>query len=138
MSKNYEKLEHTADIRIRVRAKTVKDLFKKTALAMFDIIGRKTSNKSTLKRIKIKQKAQDQKELFINWLNELLSISYAKELIFSDFKFSKLEENNLEVIAEGCAAFDYEINTEIKAATYCGLKLEKNKAGWEAEVVFDV
>jgi len=136
--KNYETLEHTADIRIRVRAKTIKGLFKIAALAMFDIIAREKSKKSPSKMIKIKQKAQDQKELFVNWLNELLSISYSKELIFSNFKIAKLDETNLEAIVQGCAASDYKIGAEIKAATYCDLKLEKNKAGWIGEVIFDV
>jgi SHS2 domain-containing protein len=33
---------------------------------------------------------------------------------------------------------DYKINTEIKAATYHELKIEETKAGWLAEIIFDV
>jgi SHS2 domain-containing protein len=137
--KNYELIEHTADIGIRVKAKTLKDLFKNAALAMFEIIAQKQEAKITKsQKIKIKQKADNQDELFINWLNELLSLSATKELIFSDFRISKLNEKNLEATAIGERMKNYKVNTEIKAATYCELELKESKSGWEAEVIFDV
>ncbi len=139
--KNYELIEHTADIGIRVRGSDLKELFKNTALAMFDIMAEKKRNtqysiRNT--RYIVQQKADDLEELFINWLNELLSLSAIKEKIFCDFRFKKLDEQNLEAEVTGCDIKDYKVNVEIKAATYHQLKLEKQKAGWLAEVIFDV
>lgn len=137
---SYEILEHTADICIRVKGKDLEGLFKNTALAMFELIADKAraSKPSEIKKFIIKQEAGNIKELFINWLNELLSLSATKEKIFCGFIFKRLNENHLEAIASGCPVKNYKINTEIKAATYHELKIEKILSGWQAEVIFDV
>ena len=136
---NYELIEHTADIGIRVRGKDLKELFKNSALAMFDITAQKKQPiTKKQEKIIIKQKADDLEELFVNWLNELLSLSSTKELIFSDFQINKLERNSLEANVIGESMKNYKINTEIKAATYHQLKLKNDESGWQAEVIFDV
>ncbi len=140
--KNYELIEHTADIGIRVRGSDLKGLFKNAALSMFDIIAERKPciryQVSGIKEIIIRQRADDLEELFINWLNELLSLSAIKEKIFCDFSFKSLDERNLEAEVFGCDIKDYKVNVEIKAATYHELKLEESKSGWQAEVIFDV
>ncbi len=137
--KAYQIIEHTADIGIRVKAIDAQSLFKNSALAMFDIIAeRKHSAPAAAKEIRIEVKADNLEELFINWLNELLSLSFAKELIFSDFKISQIGENTLEAIAVGEDAKNYKFNSEVKAATYHQLKIEESQDGWQAEVIFDV
>ncbi len=138
-NKSYQLIEHTADIGIRVEGDNLKKLFINAALAMFDIIAeRQNTKKDKSQKIKIEQKADDLEELFINWLNELLSLSAAKELIFNDFKIDKLDRNNLKAIAMGEDIKNYKVNTEIKAATYHALKLEHAEDKWSAEVIFDV
>jgi SHS2 domain-containing protein len=76
--RTYELIEHTADIGIRVKGKDLKELFKNAASAMFDIIAEKkpqaTSHRLQATRIIVKQRADNLEELFINWLNELLSL----------------------------------------------------------------
>ena len=147
--KDYELIEHTADIGIKVKGRNLKELFKNTALSMFDIMAEKKLKVSTRGgfalgkkneklKIKIEQKAENLEELFVNWLNELLSLSQTKELIFNDFKIRRLEENELEAEVFGGHIKDYKVNTEIKAATYHELKIEKDKSGWKARVIFDV
>lgn len=138
----YELIEHTADIGVRIRAKDLKGLFQNAARAMFDIIAEKRpqtkDRRPQTKKIYLKQKADDLEELFVNWLNELLSLSAAKELIFFDFKIDKLDERNIEAQAFGYSIANYKLNTEIKAATYHQLKIKEDKNGWEAELIFDV
>jgi len=137
--KNYELLEHTADIKIRVTAGDLKDLFKNSAAAIFDIIAeRKHIEPAPQKKVSLKQSADTLDELFINWLNELLSLYAVKELVFFDFKIKKLDKHNLQAEAVGENIKYYRINTEIKAATYHDLKLSRTKSGWEAEVILDV
>jgi len=140
VTKCYEVIEHTADIGIRVKAKDRHELFEKAALAMFDIIAerKKTKSPSISKKISIVQDAQSLDELFINWLNELLSLSAVKELIFTSFKINKLDESSLNALAYGEDRNNFKSNVEIKAATYHELKVEETKNGWLAEVIFDV
>jgi len=140
MAKNYELIEHTADIRIRVKGSDLIELFTNTSLAMFDIIAEVTNKSASckIKEFHITQEAANLEELFINWLNELLSLSAAKEVNFFEFKFDFLDEYNLRARAFGCSNKAYKINVEIKAATYHELKLEKIDSGWLVEVIFDV
>ncbi|MFA5090877.1 MAG: archease [Candidatus Omnitrophota bacterium] len=139
--KNYEFIEHTADIGIRVKGKDSEDLFKNAALAMFDIIAEKKDkarSESRQRKIEVRQEAGSLEELLVNWLNELLSLSAAEELIFFNFQSLQLKNNKLKVEVIGRGFVDYIIKTEIKAATYCGLKLEQVYSGWQAEIIFDV
>lgn len=140
--KSYELIEHTADIGIRVKGDGLKELFGNAAAAMFDIMAEKESqvrsHKSGVTKIIIKQKAENLDELFINWLNELLSLSAIKELIFSGFQINKIDKNTLQALAIGEGIKNYKVDTEIKAATYHGLEIKKIKSGWQAEVIFDV
>ncbi len=137
--KNYEFIEHTADIGIRVKGSSLKNLFYNSALALFSIIAEVnlTKNKSQ-KEFIISQRAQNVEELFINWLNELLSLSSAKGIIFSRFRINKIDDNSLEASVTGSDVKDYRVNTEVKAATYHQLKVKKIKSVWVAEVILDV
>ena len=137
--KNYEVFEHTADIGLRVRGKDLKDLFVNAGLAIFQISSRKQFTKNKIHTdIHIRQKADNTQDLFVNWLNELLSLSQAKGVIFHGIKINKLEDNVLEAIAIGSDIANYKINMEIKAATYHQLNIKQDERGWQAEVILDV
>ena len=139
MPKNYEIFEHTADIGVRITGKDLKELFSNAGLAIFQISSRKQFAKDKkLHLVKIKQKAENLEELFVNWLNELLSISAVKGLIFYDIKIVKFEGNSLEAICRGNNILNYKVNIEIKAATHCDLRLEETASGWVGRVILDV
>ena len=136
---NYEVFEHTADIGVRIKGKDLESLFKNAGLALFQISSRKQFTKDkTHTSIKVKLGSDNLESLFIDWLNELLSLSAAKGLIFHNIKVNRLEDNFIEAIAVGSNINNYKINTEIKAATYHQLKVARKTAGWEAEVILDV
>jgi SHS2 domain-containing protein len=136
---NYEVFEHTADIGLRIRGKDLKELFENAGLAVFQVSSRRQYVKDkTHTDIIIRQKADSLDELFINWLNELISVSAAKGLIFHNIKVKNLQDNALEALITGSSVENYRVNTEIKAATYHQLKLEEKNGGWVAEVIIDV
>jgi len=138
--KNYQIIEHTADLALRVYAKDLKGLFRNAAVAVFEISAEKISSKNPPQKesLPLEQKAATLDELFINWLNELLSLSATREMVFTDFKINKINEHALEATVTGEAFSGYRINKEIKAATYSGLKIENSGSDWQAEVILDV
>ena len=137
--KDYELIEHTADIGIRVRGENTKVLFTNAAAALFDIIAKsKPSLRIFPKKIKLSLAAESFDELLISWLNELLSLSAIKEIVFTKFTIQKLTNTILEAVVTGYTRKNFIFGTEIKAATYHGLKFEKTPSGWQAEVIFDV
>ncbi len=137
--KNYEVLEHTADIGIRVESSDLAGLFKKAGLAITGISAEKQKTQYPEKhKIVITQKADNLEELFVNWLNELLSTSAVESLIFEDIRINQINEKFVDAIAIGSDIRNYKVNTEIKAATYHQLKVQKSGPLWLAEVIFDV
>jgi len=137
--KNYQVLEHTADIGIRVKASSLECLFKNAGLAITDISAEKQKTQYPQKhKIVITQKADNIEELFVNWLNELLSVSSAEALIFEDIRISQITENFIDAIAVGSDIRNYKVNVEIKAAAYHQLKVQKSGSLWQAEVIFDL
>jgi len=139
MLRNYEVLEHTADIGIRVKSSSLESLFKNAGLAITGIsVEKQKINNPEKHKIVITQKANNVEELFINWLNELLSASAAEGLIFEDIKINQINEQFIDAIAIGTDIKNYKTNTEIKAATYHQLKVRKSGSLWQAEVIFDV
>ena len=138
--KKYKILEHTADIRIKIYGKTIKELFKNSAKALFDLIVQNKNEEDKEER-KVSLEAMDLNELLINWLNELISIFYTYK--FLPIKYDLDIDKNfkkLEASIKGIKFNPYKnkIDTEIKAATYCNLDIKKNKKNFEVEIVFDV
>ena len=135
----YEIFEHTADIGLRVKGEDLISLFTNSGLALFEVSCRKQFVKDkTHTRIKVALMALSLEELFVNWLNELLSLSSAKGLIFHDIKVTKLLYNNLEAALTGNNINNYKVHTEIKAATYHNLNFKEVNGRWQVEVILDV
>ncbi|UCD21080.1 MAG: archease [archaeon] len=133
----HETFEHKADIGIRGKGKTVKEAFTEAAKAMFSVQANIKKIKAS-KKIKISCKAENKEELFIEWLNALLSQSSLKNMLFSKFKITRLDKNKLQGFAFGeKIKKEHQLRTEVKAATYSGLKIYKKKS-WIVECVVDV
>ncbi len=140
---NYELLEHTADLKVRITSAGLKELFVDSAAAIFDIIAERKSPQPAKKEkisinVRLVEGADKLEDLFVDWLNEVISLSATEEMIFSDFKIKELTESGLNAEAMGESIKNYRLNTEIKAATRHELKLTKLENGWQAEVIFDV
>ncbi len=136
---NYELLEHTADVAILVRAKSLEELFVNTASAMFDILADPHFDKQGPRlTADVSQSAADREELLVNWLNELLFLSASQEAVFRDFKIISLDERSLRAEAGGLPFSACEMHIEIKAATFHELSISGEGEKWQAKVVFDV
>ena len=138
--KKYGIIEHTADIGISVTSSGLKGLFRDAAIAMFDIIAHKKAGAAIAEKqtLGIKLFSDDIDELFINWLNELLSLSATRGLIFEKLKIIRLTENEIEAQAYGSGSEAFRLKKEIKAATYHGLRIKKKGNRFYAEVIFDI
>lgn len=136
MNNRFEILEHKADLKIRVKGKTLSELFNNAAFAL--AVSQKGdenfSNEKIQKEIKIK--ASDANTLLVDFLNELLYLSDTEELVFPEIEFKKINEKGLEAVASG---YKYDnLKIEIKAATFHGLEIKKEKEKFSAEIIFDI
>lgn len=144
LMKPYDLISHTADIGLKVRGRTLKDLFENAAKGMFWIAAGKAKKFKDLKvlslKVDISGEAGDFEELLVDWLSELLYLSNKKKILFTDFKVQKLEEKSLVSKVQGVKVDPkkFPIKTEIKAVTFHNLKIEKDSQGFHADIIFDV
>jgi SHS2 domain-containing protein len=89
----FEFLEHTADVYIRANGKTMEEAYENAALAMFEVIT-DTEKISPSEEDCLEVEAEDQYALLYNWLEALLVNSETKEMLYSKFQITKLEENS--------------------------------------------
>ena len=140
--KNYEVIEHTADIGIRVSGKTKEDIFTNAAYAMFDIMVafKVIDSKSPKLQHSLTIEGVDTKELLVCFLNELIYLFVSKEFLPAKFKIVKMNNQCLTALVSGKKLNSkyHRLKAEIKAATYHNLKVEKTEAGYQAEVIFDL
>jgi len=140
--KKYELLEHTADVRVRVYGKTLELLFKHAAIALFGLLVNYKPKKTKTREISLE--AETLEELFVNWLNELISIFYSYKFLPSYYNIiivdaERRKTMHASVKGELFNPYDNKkVNREIKAATYHNLAIEHDKKGYRAEVIFDV
>ncbi|MFH1359566.1 MAG: archease [Candidatus Omnitrophota bacterium] len=138
--RNYELLDHTADLGLRVFGADLKELFRNAAEVLFDIIAKKTNSKHPLvtTSVKIDLTAENIDELFVRWLSELVSLADCAHVIFVEFDIHAMGETHLEATVQGAPARQFTGKREIKAVTYCNLKIQKQEGRYIAEVIFDV
>ena len=144
---SFENFEHKADIGVRGIGKTINEAFEEGAKAMFSVEVELKKVK-TSKKIKIKCSAANNEELFIEWLNALLAQASLKQMVFSKFKVGKISVNKKQIELNGIAWGEkldvkkHKAHDEIKAATYCQLKVEKKKIKgkemWICQCIVDV
>ena len=138
--KNYEWIDHTADVGVRVFARDLKTLFKNAAVATFEMVAKPVKDfpREHLKKLEIQLDASNMEELLIRWLGELISLSDSKRLIFTKFEIETLSDEHLNASVTGQSRKYFTIETEIKAVTYHELKIQKNGSLYSAQIIFDV
>lgn len=135
----YEMLDHTADIRIRVRANDLPALFENAGYALFDLITDINSvQPATRHRLSIR--GSDLEELMVSWLGELLYRFEVHGVLLRTFSVHSLNDQALTAEAHG-EAYDprrHKLKTDIKAVTYHQLEITRAGDEWQAAIVFDI
>jgi len=134
----YQLLDHTADIGMVVYGTNFKELYSNSAFAMFDLIT-DTSRVKPKNSMVIEVEGNNPDELMVNWLSELLYVLESRSLLLIEFDILEIDRNRLkaEVRGEHYDPARHEYFTEIKAATYHQLKVEKVDERWKAQIIFD-
>ena len=138
----YEFLDHEADIGIRSTGDTLEEAFEDGAKAMFAVMV-DLETVEIHQKIEIEVEANDIAALFIEWLNELLAQSDIEGIIFSTFEITTIKSLENTYLLKGSAfgeSRDFKkhiLRTEVKGATYSGLKVWENRQ-FHAQCVLDV
>ncbi|NCO24789.1 MAG: archease [bacterium] len=140
--KEFEIIDHTADIGIVAYGKTKREVFINAAKGMFEIIAGEDRDLKENFYAKIKLEAKSLEDLLIAWLNELLYISEVKLVILNKFKIKELSDVQIKAEVGGTKInhLSIRIKREVKAVTYHGLEIKKDEESglWSAQVIFDI
>ncbi len=137
--KRFEILDHTADIGLVVHGKDLETLFENAGEGFFHLItDLKKVRRRTEKRIEIKGEKLDR--LMVDWLTELLYLHDVENLLFRGFKVDAVGEDGLKARVKGEPFQEgvHVINTEVKAVTYHQIRVNQEKGGWRAQIIFDL
>ncbi len=139
MSKKYEFLEHTADIKFRVRGKTLNEVFENSVLAVSEFLSRDEKIKG-VKEKRFKVEGNDLESLYYNFLDEIVFLLDAKDFVVSH---AKVNVDKKTFKAEGnFFGNDTKLYPDLdhfKAATYAEMYIKKLKNNtWESQAVLDV
>ncbi len=143
MRPGHETFEHGADVGIRGIGRDLEEAFINAAKALFTIMVYNLEEIRPKKRKELYAEGDSLEELFLDWLNVLLSEAGMENIIFSEFG-CRIQRHKGDFKLFGWAAGEgvddtrHELGQEVKGATYTMLKVEKTDGLWLAQCVVDV
>ena len=138
-SRDFEEIEHTADIAIRVWGRSLAEMFANAAYGMAcQMAGHPASAGIVGKMIEetIELTAYDAETLLVTWLGELLYLSEREGCVFTEFDMVEVTASRLQAVVRGGPAATHQ--RHIKAVTFNDLDIVHTDAGYETTIVFDV
>jgi len=135
--KQYELIEHTADVGVKAYGKTIAEAFEHAAKGMFDII----TDESTIDPVgqyDISLEAPDLEQLLVDWLSQLLFLNDAQNLVFGKFEVNLTGTHlSAHVFGEKYDTKKHRMGVEIKAVTYHMLQVNQKNPIF-VQVLFDI
>jgi SHS2 domain-containing protein len=136
---DYQTLEHTADIGIRVRGGDFAEILAKAALALADLLYDPTQVEKRARR-KLRLEEAERESLLVRWLNDLIVLREVEDFVWCRVDLTWRPGGALEDVLQG-ERFDENRHlprTGLKAATYHLLEVRPARKGLSARVIFDV
>jgi len=136
--KDFEILDHTADVGIIAYGADLRQAFANAARGLFSLITELDDVEEVLHR-DVELTASDEEDLLVEWLNELVYRFDTEGIIFKRFDISQLNNTHLKARSYGekVDSSRHKLKTGVKAATYHMLKVDKND-GFRVQVLFDI
>ena len=138
MEKDFETIDHTADVGIIAYGADISQAFANAARALFSLITELDDVAEVLYR-DTELTASDEESLLVEWLNELIYLFDVENIVFKRFDITQLSQTQLKARSYGHKVDNskHKLKTGVKAATYHMLKVEKNN-GSRVQVLFDI
>ena len=130
----FEILQHTADVRLRVRASSVEELFRDAVRGMFAILGSGEIRDPRFE-IRVAVESVDRTLLLVDFLNAVLSRAQIDHAAFETVEFERLTGTDVTARLTGGHA---DFVQDIKAVTYHEADVRRTGGGWETMLVFDI
>ena len=138
MEKEFEILNHTADVGIIAYGSDTKEAFANAAKGLFSLIT-DLDDVEELDYRDIELTAPDQESLLVGWLNELIYLFDAEQMLFKRFDITRLSQTQFKARSYGqkVDSARHKLKTGVKAATYHMLEIDESN-GSKVQVLFDI
>jgi len=138
MGKDFEIIDHTADVGIRAYGANMNEAFANAARALFSLITELDDVDEVLHR-DTRLTAPDEESLLVEWLNELIYLFDVENILFKRFDITQLDNTRLKARSYGekVDSSKHRLKMGVKAATYHMLKVDKGD-GCRVQVLFDI
>ena len=139
----YTYLDHEADVGIRATGSTLEEAFEQGAKAMLNVMW-DISTIEERQNVSIGSEARDIPELFVEALNEILFKQDVEGLALARFQVNGISMMNGRYRLTGIAYGEplnfekHTVKTEVKAATYAGLRYEEKEGQHMVQCILDV
>ena len=139
MTDRFEVLEHTADVGLRIRGDTRAEVLEAAAEGLATLEGAWFTGRGVEREVRVD--ASDLAALLVTWLDELLYLRDAEDVVFGGFAVHMDDGSvpgagaRVRVEPRGDRVLE---SAGVKAATYHGLRFERENGGWVADVYLDV
>ena len=134
---SFEELEHTADVRVRVKAGSLEDLFSEAARALMVVMYGVADSGTLRKHVQVE--GRDMVSLMHAFLSEILFVSEVDEMVVSGAEV-RLSGTGLEgdLFGEAFSREKHLSGMEVKGISFSGLSLSRDNHTYTLEVTFDV
>lgn len=132
----YEILPHTADVRLRVSAPSLEELFRDAMRGMYAVMRGDAAGGARVTRTLAVHDSADTTSLLIDFLNEVLGRAHVAGELFDEVAFTRFDATSLDATLTGLAPASFE--EDVKAVTYHEAEVRRDGGGWETVVVFDL
>jgi len=135
--KHYELIAHTADVRLKLEASTLEELFEAALLGMAELIKPEACPKTCHLKNEINLSCVDPIALLVDFLSEVLTLTQTDKVIYCKIEFKKLTETELNATIFGITVDSFD--EDVKAVTYHEADVKKNEKGnYTTVIVFDI
>ena len=135
--KNYELLEHTADMGVRAEGATLAMVFENMAHGLY-AIALHHPPRGTREKLGLFFDAENPEDLLILFLEELVYLLYTHNLAATRLLINFDSETRLHAQGDFQHVRPEDLAAEVKSPTYHQLKITRQDKGLMAEVYFDL
>lgn len=136
----FELIPHTADIRLRVTAPTLQDLFRDAMSGMYAVMraepGPRPMQRTPVQRTIRVHDSADTTSLLVDFLNEVLHRAHVGREMFTAAAFARFDATSLDATLTGVTPASFE--EDVKAVTYHEAEVRRDGEGWTTMLVFDI
>lgn len=128
--------EHTGELKLRVEAPTLAELFEEAGRALADLMAGEAAAGVPEVTEHVVLTSPDREALLVDWLNELILRAEVHHVRFGEMRIERVTDRELSATAMGTPV-DM-LRNPVKAATFHELAVRASATGYEATVILDV